>query len=181
MYNPLSKIEATKSESLLKEATESPTGHSKKKKPLASTHVVDGMHKEVHLSFQLLPLYTLSLQQDMMLQLIIQLKMILENLLLMIFLSKQQGNDKGTKKYSIDNIIAGTNPDVLEASYDQEEFNTYLELTSSNDAKEIKLEDRSNLVKDVGIDLIDMDSLKDDQPVRFMKKTRSPRVLSIIA
>ncbi|GKF62602.1 hypothetical protein Tco_0182656, partial [Tanacetum coccineum] len=58
MYNPLSKIKATKSAYLLKEATESPTGHSKKKKqsstakdtnpnqPLASTPVVAGMHKE---------------------------------------------------------------------------------------------------------------------------------------
>nr|GFA32257.1 hypothetical protein [Tanacetum cinerariifolium] len=51
-----------------------------------------------------------------------------------------------------------------EASYDQE-FNTFPELTSSDDViKEIKLEDISKLVKDVGIDLMDLDSPVDDQP-----------------
>ncbi|GKC20474.1 hypothetical protein Tco_1022624 [Tanacetum coccineum] len=71
-------------------------------------------------------------------------------------LSKQQGIDKGTHNYSIDHIIASTNPNVFvdktksvkngletahtktgtkkEASYDQDEFNTSLDLTSSDDA-----------------------------------------------
>ncbi|GJV31286.1 hypothetical protein Tco_1391686 [Tanacetum coccineum] len=175
IYNPLSKIEANKSVSLLKEATESPTGHSKKKKqsglakdtninqPLACTPVFAGMHKEVQQATSGLTSLGVTCK--------VRVDPQLSNSTVEDdpgksapndFLSKQQGNDKGTQKYSIDNIIAGTNPDVLEASYDQEEFNTYLELTSSNDAKEIKLEDRSNLVKDVGIDLMDMDSLEDD-------------------
>ncbi|GJV37689.1 hypothetical protein Tco_1410166 [Tanacetum coccineum] len=101
-------------------------------------------------------------------------------------LSKQQGNDKGTQNYSIDHIIAGTDPNVLvdktqstkdgpcnvhtktgtekEARYDQE-FNTSPKLISSDDAtKEIKLEDLLKLVKDVGIDLMDLDSPEDDEP-----------------
>nr|GFA18952.1 hypothetical protein [Tanacetum cinerariifolium] len=60
MNNPLSKIKATKSASLSKEATESQVGHSKKRKksdtakdtnpsqPLTSNLVVTGMHTEVH-------------------------------------------------------------------------------------------------------------------------------------
>ncbi|GJW34933.1 hypothetical protein Tco_0057853 [Tanacetum coccineum] len=66
------------------------------------------------------------------------------------------GIDKGTHNYSIDHIIASTNPNVFvdkaksvkngletahtktgtkkEASYDQDEFNTSLDLTSSDDA-----------------------------------------------
>ncbi|GKG24053.1 hypothetical protein Tco_0392089, partial [Tanacetum coccineum] len=56
--HPQSKIEATKCVSSLKEVTGSPTSHSKKKKktysakdpkssqPLASTHMVVGIHKE---------------------------------------------------------------------------------------------------------------------------------------
>ncbi|GJY66696.1 hypothetical protein Tco_0468934 [Tanacetum coccineum] len=51
-----------------------------------------------------------------------------------------------------------------EANYDQEEFNTSLKLTNSKDVKEIKMEDLSKLVKDVGINLMDLDSLEDDTP-----------------
>nr|GEU80824.1 hypothetical protein [Tanacetum cinerariifolium] len=53
---------------------------------------------------------------------------------------------------------------LQEASYDQD-FNTSLELTSSDDdTKEIKLDDLLKLVKDVGIDLMDLDSPEDDEP-----------------
>ncbi|GJR60081.1 hypothetical protein Tco_1502243 [Tanacetum coccineum] len=101
-------------------------------------------------------------------------------------ISKQQGIDKGTKNYSIDHIIAGTNPNVLadkikyardgletthikigteeEAIFDKDKFNTSLEFTSCEDAKEIKMEDLSKLVKDACIDLIGLDSPKDDTP-----------------
>ncbi|GJU85751.1 hypothetical protein Tco_1293297 [Tanacetum coccineum] len=101
-------------------------------------------------------------------------------------ISKQQGIDKGTKNYSIDHIITGTNLNVLvdkiksakdeletahikigteeEAIFDKNEFNTSLELTSYEDAKEIKMEDLSKLVKDACIDLMGLDSPKDDTP-----------------
>ncbi|GKE04944.1 hypothetical protein Tco_1396962 [Tanacetum coccineum] len=108
-------------------------------------------------------------------------------------LSQQQGIDKGTKIYSFDHIITGTNPNVLvdktkssrdgletihtetgtdkeaskvekEVSFDQYEFDTSLELTSFEDAKEIKMEDLSKLVKDARINLMDLDSLEDDTP-----------------
>ncbi|GKB77187.1 hypothetical protein Tco_0944082 [Tanacetum coccineum] len=101
-------------------------------------------------------------------------------------LSEQQGNDEGSQNYSFDHIIAGTNPNILVdktqsagdeldivhtktgtkkvASNDQE-FNTYPELTICEDAnEEIKLEDMSKLVKDVGIETMDLDALEDDQP-----------------
>ncbi|GJW79788.1 hypothetical protein Tco_0143763, partial [Tanacetum coccineum] len=51
-----------------------------------------------------------------------------------------------------------------EAIFDQDEFKTSPKLTSYEDAKEIKIKDLSKLVKDVGIDLIDLDSLEDDTP-----------------
>ncbi|GKG50743.1 hypothetical protein Tco_0538867, partial [Tanacetum coccineum] len=51
-----------------------------------------------------------------------------------------------------------------EVNFDQDEFNTSLELTSFEDAKEINMEDLSKLVKDARIDLMDLDSLEDDTP-----------------
>ncbi|GKG60127.1 hypothetical protein Tco_0609791, partial [Tanacetum coccineum] len=51
-----------------------------------------------------------------------------------------------------------------EVSFGPVEFLASPDLSSSDDAKEIKLEDLSKLVKDVGIDLMDLDSLKDDTP-----------------
>nr|GFD26464.1 hypothetical protein [Tanacetum cinerariifolium] len=52
-----------------------------------------------------------------------------------------------------------------EANFDQDEFNTSPDLSSSDDAtKQIKLKDVLKLVQDVGIDLMDLDSLKDNQP-----------------
>nr|GEX46711.1 hypothetical protein [Tanacetum cinerariifolium] len=51
-----------------------------------------------------------------------------------------------------------------EARYDQD-FNTSPELTSSDDdKKEIKLDDLLKMVKDVGIDLMDLDSPEYDEP-----------------
>ncbi|GKB70020.1 hypothetical protein Tco_0931432 [Tanacetum coccineum] len=107
--------------------------------------------------------------------------------------SQQQGIDKGTKNYSFNHIIAGTNPNVLvdktksdvdgletdhteigtdketskaekEASFNQDEFNTDPKLISSKDVKEIKMEDLSKLIKDAGIDLMDLDFPEDDTP-----------------
>nr|GEU69779.1 hypothetical protein [Tanacetum cinerariifolium] len=60
-----------------------------------------------------------------------------------------------------------TNNAEKDASFDPNEFNTSPELTNSNDAKEIKIEDLSKLVKNVGIKLTDLDSPKDDTPFTF--------------
>nr|GEV99783.1 hypothetical protein [Tanacetum cinerariifolium] len=46
-----------------------------------------------------------------------------------------------------------------------DKFNTFPDLSNSDDApKEIKMEDLSKRVKDIGINLTDLDSSKDDQP-----------------
>nr|GEX00283.1 hypothetical protein [Tanacetum cinerariifolium] len=84
-------------------------------------------------------------------------------------LSKKQGIDKGTKNCSFDYFITGTKKDASkaekEANFDQDEFNTSPDLSSSDDAtKQINLKDVLKLVQDVGIDLMDLDSLKDNQP-----------------
>ncbi|GJX15807.1 retrovirus-related pol polyprotein from transposon TNT 1-94 [Tanacetum coccineum] len=48
----------------------------------------------------------------------------------------------------------------------KDEFNTSPGLSSSDDAqKDIKLEDLSKLIQNVGVDFIDLDSPKDDQPI----------------
>ncbi|GJU55190.1 hypothetical protein Tco_1228904 [Tanacetum coccineum] len=52
-----------------------------------------------------------------------------------------------------------------EIEYAEEEFNTFPDLSSSDDAKkEIKLEDLSKLMQNVDVDFMDLDSLEDDQP-----------------
>ncbi|GJY70088.1 hypothetical protein Tco_0473070 [Tanacetum coccineum] len=109
--------------------------------------------------------------------------------------SQQQGIEKGTQNYLFDHFIAGTNLSVLvdktksvgdglktghtitgtdkdtsnaekEVSFDQDEFNTFPDLSNSDDAtKEIKLEDLSKLVKNVDADFMDLDSPDDDGPI----------------
>nr|GEV43826.1 hypothetical protein [Tanacetum cinerariifolium] len=107
--------------------------------PLTSTHVVDGMHKEVQeatsTSLNFLVDKTKSARDG------------LESV------HTKTGTDKEDSRAKKDGI------------FNQDEFNNSLKLTSSKDAKEIKIEDLSKLVKDVGIDLIDLDSLEDDTPV----------------
>ncbi|GJU86854.1 hypothetical protein Tco_1294400 [Tanacetum coccineum] len=110
-------------------------------------------------------------------------------------ISKQQGMDKGTQNYSIDHIIAGTDPLVLvektksaskgletiltkpvaekeashakkEVSYASDEFNTSPDLTSADEiSKTIKLEHLSKLVQNVEADFMDLDSPEDDEPI----------------
>ncbi|GJV24431.1 hypothetical protein Tco_1377126 [Tanacetum coccineum] len=183
-YSKKKDSQATKSVPSLKEATESPTGHLKKMKqsgttpdpnpsqPISSTHVVAGMHKEVQ-QLNSSPASLGVTGEDRA--------------------NPQQGIHKGTKNYSFDHIIAGTNPNVLvdktksdvdgletnhteigtdketikaekEASFNQDEFNTDPKLISSKDVKEIKMEDLSKLIKDAVIDLTDLDFLEDDTP-----------------
>ncbi|GJR85312.1 hypothetical protein Tco_0209323 [Tanacetum coccineum] len=67
-------------------------------------------------------------------------------------------------------IITGTDKDTSnaekEVSFDQDEFNTFPDLSNSDDAtKEIKLEDLSKLVKNVDADFMDLDSPDDDGPI----------------
>ncbi|GKB64296.1 hypothetical protein Tco_0920482, partial [Tanacetum coccineum] len=69
-------------------------------------------------------------------------------------------------------VTQGTNPHVLvekiksaSEGLETEEFNTFPDLSSSDDAKkEIKLEDLSKLMQNVDVDFMDLDSLEDDQP-----------------
>ncbi|GJT14442.1 hypothetical protein Tco_0861484 [Tanacetum coccineum] len=105
--------------------------------------------------------------------------------------SKQQVIVKGTKNFSFDHIIVGTNPHVLvdksiyvsegletvltklatekevskaekEVSF-RYEFNTSPDLFSSDDAlNDIKLEELSKLVQNVEVDFMDLDSPEDD-------------------
>ncbi|GJV89685.1 retrovirus-related pol polyprotein from transposon TNT 1-94 [Tanacetum coccineum] len=68
----------------------------------------------------------------------------------------------------------GTNKDTInaekEAIFDKDEFNTSPDLSSANDSKEIKLEDLSKLVKDVDVDLMDLNSPEDDEPIILVKE-----------
>ncbi|GKC40618.1 hypothetical protein Tco_1053002 [Tanacetum coccineum] len=53
-----------------------------------------------------------------------------------------------------------------DVAFGDDEFNTSLDLSISDDTKkEIKLEDLSKLVQDVGTDFIDLDSPEDDKPI----------------
>ncbi|GJX56611.1 hypothetical protein Tco_0286508 [Tanacetum coccineum] len=178
---------ATKGGSSSKETTGSPTSHSKKKKsgtakdlnpsqPSASTPVVAGMHKEamqangglisLGVTSEILPFYTLSLHHDMMLQQIQQLKLILENMLLMILYLNNMVLIKEPKTIQMIILLQETNNVEKEASFDQDEFNTSPDLSSFDDStKNIKLDDLSKLVKDVKVKFIDLDSPKDDEPI----------------
>ncbi|GKA11450.1 hypothetical protein Tco_0690996 [Tanacetum coccineum] len=102
------------------------------------------------------------------------------------------GKDEGPNKLSLDNIFLGTNLHVLVekmkstsegletvltpptigkgdnniAKEIKEEFNTSPDLSNSNDAlKGIKLEDLSKLVQDVGVEFMNLDSPKDNEPI----------------
>nr|GEW45368.1 hypothetical protein [Tanacetum cinerariifolium] len=71
---------------------------------------------------------------------------------------------KGWKLSSL-NPQQGRKPAILQKKF-KEEFNTSPNLSSSDDTqKDIKLEDLSKLVQDVGVDFMDLDSLKDDEPI----------------
>ncbi|GJU67941.1 hypothetical protein Tco_1254200 [Tanacetum coccineum] len=102
MNNPLSKLEATKSVSLSKEATESQAGHSKKRiliEQATSGPTSLGVTGEVRANPQLSNSIAeadpgKSTPKDL--------------------LSQQQGNDKGTQNFSFDHIIAAMKLESLE-------------------------------------------------------------------
>ncbi|GJY56184.1 hypothetical protein Tco_0455299 [Tanacetum coccineum] len=72
-------------------------------------------------------------------------------------LSQQQGNDEGTMNFSLDHIITRSNPSVL------------VDKTQSAEDRldEIKWADLTELVKETGVEAIDLDSPKDDQPIQI--------------
>nr|GEX54007.1 hypothetical protein [Tanacetum cinerariifolium] len=172
MNNPLSKIKATKSVSLSKEAIGSQVGHSKKRKksdtakdtnpsqPLTSNLVVAGMHKEFHVKSSSHSNVVFSSS-------------------IIIHSESASGHDAsadstaevGHKKFAPKDLLSEQQETIQtkirtekKASNDQE-FNTSSELTSSDDVtREIKLKDLSKLLKNVVIKTMDLDSLKDDQP-----------------
>nr|GEX40666.1 ankyrin repeat family protein [Tanacetum cinerariifolium] len=166
MNNPLSKIEATKSASLSNEATGSPTSHSKKRKqsgtakdtnpsqPLASTLVIARMHKKVQQATNG-PVY---------------LEVTASTIVHFESASRHDASADSTSeadrgKTAPNDSLSQQQGTKKEANYVQDEFNTSTELTNSNDAtKENKLEDLPKMVKDVGIDLMGLDSPKDDLP-----------------
>ncbi|GJZ36024.1 retrovirus-related pol polyprotein from transposon TNT 1-94 [Tanacetum coccineum] len=174
--NPLSKFEVNKSASLSKEATKSPTGHLKKSKqsssakdlnpsqPSASTPVVARMHKEA-------------------LQTTGGLTSLGVTTSTIIHSKSASGHDalaastaeadprKSTLNDSVRNCPheIGTNKEAnnteKEVGFRTDEFNTSPDLSSSDDAKEIKLEDLSKMFKDVDVDFMELDSLEDDEPI----------------
>ncbi|GKC07947.1 hypothetical protein Tco_0999557 [Tanacetum coccineum] len=109
-------------------------------------------------------------------------------------LSQQQGNDEGTTNFSYDHFIVGANPSVLldktksardrlgtiqpntkteKAPKTEQEFDTSFEFNTSSttaDDEEIKLEDLSKLVKDIGTEVMDLDSPEDDPPLMILSK-----------
>ncbi|GKE68231.1 hypothetical protein Tco_1526303 [Tanacetum coccineum] len=80
-------------------------------------------------------------------------------------ISKQQDINKGTKNYLIDHIFAGTNPHVV-----IEQTKSVSE-GSEDTQKEIKLEDLSKLVQDMGVDIMDLDLPNDDEPIIVQDKS----------
>nr|GEX45335.1 putative DNA glycosylase At3g47830 [Tanacetum cinerariifolium] len=176
-----SKIEATKGGPSTKETTRSKTSHYKKKKsssakdlnssqPLASTSVVAGLHKEVQSVISTSttePVYSASIvihsesasghdasaastaEAD-------RGKTDPNDLV-----SKQQGIDKGTKNFSFDHIIAGTNPHVLvdKSTYASEGLETLYDVLKK------KLEELSKLVQNMEVDFMDLNSPEDDAPI----------------
>ncbi|GJV14979.1 hypothetical protein Tco_1360302 [Tanacetum coccineum] len=186
-HNPMSKIEATKGVSSSKEATESPTGHSKKKKksslakdfnpsePPASTLVVDGIHKdalqatggptslgvtsEVRADPQLISVVSASTTKPVY------------SAFTILHSESASGYDASADSMAKTNPgksapnDSDTNNAEKEANFDKDEFNTSYDLSSSDDDKEIKMEDLSKMVKDVDVDFMDLDSPKVDEPI----------------
>nr|GEY73254.1 retrotransposon protein, putative, Ty1-copia subclass [Tanacetum cinerariifolium] len=79
--------------------------------PLVSTSVIARMHKEIVFSASTIVHFKSAFRHDTLVDSTAEddLGKSAPN----DFLSKQQGNDKGTQNYSIDNIIACNNPNVL--------------------------------------------------------------------
>nr|GEU37143.1 hypothetical protein [Tanacetum cinerariifolium] len=152
LYNhPQSKIEAAKGVPSLKGDTGSQTSHSVKEtqsssakdtnqsQPLAFIHVVAGMHKEASKA---------SIAEADPGKLILMIQYLNNKVLL-----------KELKPFHL--IIY-----LQEIKYAKEEFNTSLDLSSSDETKkEIKLEDLSKLVPNLDVDFMDLDLPKDDQPI----------------
>ncbi|GJV60723.1 hypothetical protein Tco_1466823 [Tanacetum coccineum] len=79
--------------------------------------------------------------------------------------SQTTSNDKGPNKLSLDHILTGKGASNI-AKEIEDEFNTSLDLSSSDDTqKDIKLEDLSKLIQNVEVNFMDLDSPKDDQPI----------------
>ncbi|GJU32215.1 hypothetical protein Tco_1175804 [Tanacetum coccineum] len=155
-HHPMSKIEATKSGSSLKESIGSPTGHLKRKKksssakelnpsqPPSSTLVVAGMYKEA-------------------------LQATSGPTSLGVTSESTLGHDAlATSTAEADHGISALNDLVYkqQVRFEDDEFNTSPDLSSSDDAKkEIKLEDLSKLVQNVKVNFKDLDSPEHDAPI----------------
>ncbi|GKD87210.1 hypothetical protein Tco_1358364 [Tanacetum coccineum] len=155
------KIEATKGRSSSKEPTGSKTGHlvtktqsssamdSNPSEPSASTHVVVELHKEDQQATGGPTSLGVTSEGGAHLQLS----------------SKQT---KSTSK-GLETVL--TQPTTRKGASNigkkiEEDFNTSTDLSISEDTqKDIKLEDLSKLVLDVGVDFIDLDSPNDDEPI----------------
>ncbi|GKA17954.1 hypothetical protein Tco_0697791 [Tanacetum coccineum] len=188
-----SKIEAQKGEPLPKEAA----GHSKRKKksgtdkgtnpsqPSASTPVVAELHKE-DLQATSDP-NSLGVTGEVRVDPQLITKADPGKYDPKDSLSQQQGNDEGTKNFSYDHFIAGTNlSDLVDKTKSARDglgtiqpntetkkapSTTSPKFTTSsdtNDDEEIKLEDLSKLVKDIGTEAMELDSLEDDPPLLIL-------------
>ncbi|GJZ01010.1 hypothetical protein Tco_0518971 [Tanacetum coccineum] len=155
-HHPMSKIEATKSGSSLKESTGSPTGHLKRKKkssstkdlnlskPPSSTLVVAGMYKEA-------------------------LQATGGPTSLGVTSESTLGHDALAASIAEADLGISTLNDLVykqQVRFRDDEFNTSPGLSSSDDAKkEIKLEDLSKLVQNVEVNFKDLDSPEHDAPI----------------
>ncbi|GKB98214.1 hypothetical protein Tco_0984351 [Tanacetum coccineum] len=188
--NPLSNIKATKGGSSSKKATGSPAGHSEKKKkssstkdtnlsqPLASTSMLSSV---VSVS-KTKPVYSASTiiysesasGHDALADSTVEDD--LGKFALNDSISKQQDKTKPVKdRLETIHTETGTNKEdnkaKREVSFGDDEFNTSLDLSRSDDVtKEIKLEDLSKLVLNVEINFMDLDSSKDDEPITLNSK-----------
>nr|GEU33822.1 hypothetical protein [Tanacetum cinerariifolium] len=181
--HPQSKIEAKQSETLSKEAAGSQAGHSKRKKKSEAQQATNGLvslrvTSEVRADLQLSSVVsTSSTTLVFSSSTIIHSKSASRNdasadstteadsvkSAHKFLLSEQQ--DK--TQYAKDRLgTVQTNVGTKKATNTKQEFDILAEITKKFDEadEEIKLEDLSELVKDIGTEAIDLDTQKDDQP-----------------
>ncbi|GKD96056.1 hypothetical protein Tco_1379953, partial [Tanacetum coccineum] len=163
MNNPLSKLKKTKSGPLPKEVTETQTGHSKKRKlsgtakdknpsqPSASTPMVVELHKEAQ--------QATSGPASLGVTSIVRANSQLSSTNPSVLVDKTQFAGDGLG-------IVRTGTRTKKEASNEQEFYTSPEFTTIYDEvnKEIKLEDLSGLVKNIGTEVIDLDSPEDNQP-----------------
>nr|GEU86559.1 hypothetical protein [Tanacetum cinerariifolium] len=84
---------------------------------------------------------------------------------------RRRKQTSSTTKHNPGSKLEGPNYVEKEINFTEDEFNSSLDLSSSDDIKkEIKMEDLSKLIPNVEVDFMDLDSPEDDEPSLFKMK-----------